>query len=344
MNGISVIICCYNSANRLAPTLYALHSQQDTSFPWELIVVDNASTDQTATVARRLWPSDAPAPLRIVSEPEPGLSHARKKGLASAKFDVIAFVDDDNWLASDWLRRAHKIFADNPTVAACGGQIIPHYETPAPPWFAPFERSLAVGRQAGKSGVTQLGHSLWGAGLALRKSTWDALQANGFNFRTEGRKGAQLSSAEDMELSLALQMAGWQLWYEDSLILTHFIPAGRCTWSYIKKLAAGYARSAVLVEPYGHAMMRGESFRETLKPRVAWQIAALLVSILRKPHILLRAALPPSEGNSQYLLLLSMCTRAAALLSQGRNYHLAFHQLRQASWNSPRISPIDTNL
>src|SRR5690348_8092021 len=73
--GISVVICTYNGAERLPQTLAHLAAQEDTgTIAWEVLVVDNASTDDTAEVARRCWPADAPAPLRVVGEPRMGLS------------------------------------------------------------------------------------------------------------------------------------------------------------------------------------------------------------------------------------------------------------------------------
>lgn len=101
---VSIVICCHNSAKRLPDTLKHLLIQEvPDNLQWEVIVVDNVSTDNTAQVARSLWPDDAPAPLQVVSEPEPGLSNARKRGFMEAKYELVSFVDDENWLAPDWV-------------------------------------------------------------------------------------------------------------------------------------------------------------------------------------------------------------------------------------------------
>ena len=100
MTGISIIICCYNSAKRLPETLAHLANQQvDGGVRWELILVNNNSTDETEVVAQNLWGAlGSPAPLKIFEEPLPGLSYARNNGMKKAIYEVFLFCDDDNWL------------------------------------------------------------------------------------------------------------------------------------------------------------------------------------------------------------------------------------------------------
>src|SRR5215471_3377128 len=100
--GISVILCCYNSINRISPTLDALCKQKlQTSFPWEIIIVDNASNDNTGNISKEIWESfeNRPRiPFRVTYEPLPGLNNARKSGLTSAGYRYALFCDDDVWL------------------------------------------------------------------------------------------------------------------------------------------------------------------------------------------------------------------------------------------------------
>src|SRR6185437_11337360 len=99
--GISVIICCYNSATRITPTLQHLFNQKGISLSsWEIIVVDNASTDNTCEKAIEIWESFGPGKpdFKVISEPTPGLSAARQKGINEALYDYVLFCDDDNWL------------------------------------------------------------------------------------------------------------------------------------------------------------------------------------------------------------------------------------------------------
>ena len=123
-SGVSVIICCYNSAERLPETLRHLSAQKvPEGLPWEVVLVDNASKDDTVATARRCWPASTPAELRVVVEPEAGLSHARLRGIRGARYDLISFLDDDNWAAADWIERVHALFSSRPDLGACGGRI-----------------------------------------------------------------------------------------------------------------------------------------------------------------------------------------------------------------------------
>src|SRR5687768_534263 len=121
VEGVSVVICTHNGAARLPAVLSHLAAQQ-AEVPWEVVVVDNASTDDTAQVATRHWQAQA-APLRVVSEPQLGLSNARRRGLDAAAYPIVAFVDDDNWLAPDWVATAARLMAQLPDVGALGGFI-----------------------------------------------------------------------------------------------------------------------------------------------------------------------------------------------------------------------------
>ena len=102
MVGISVVICSYNGESRIADTFCHLYQQTITGhIDWEVILVDNASTDGLVQVARQSW--NGAMPLRILSEPMPGVEHARQTGILAARYSYIIFVDDDNHLAADYL-------------------------------------------------------------------------------------------------------------------------------------------------------------------------------------------------------------------------------------------------
>jgi glycosyltransferase involved in cell wall biosynthesis len=105
--GISIILCTHNGETRLRATLSHLRSQHSAGISWEVLLVDNASTDSTSKVALSSW-GEAPVPLRITREAKLGLQCARERGLKEAKYDFIGFVDDDNWIASDWVRVAYE--------------------------------------------------------------------------------------------------------------------------------------------------------------------------------------------------------------------------------------------
>lgn len=251
--GVSIVICCYNSVPRLPQTLAHLAAQKVTQgqIPWEVIVVDNASTDQTATLALSLWSEDAPVPLRVVNEPQLGLIHARIRALEEARFELVSFIDDDNWACPQWVETVSELMSQHPDVGACGGATTAISKSPLPPWFERHAGSYVVGQQAAESGdITSTRGYLWGAGLTIRKSAWQQLLDAGFRPSLSGRKGLSLSAGEDSEICFALRLAGWRLWYDERLKLQHYLPPHRLEWSYLRRLHRGFGASLVVLGVY----------------------------------------------------------------------------------------------
>ncbi len=237
--GVSVIVCCYNSTSRLQPTLTALSKQVvSNNIPWEIIIVDNASDDNTSVVAKEIWEAikknDA-VPFNVVCEYLPGLGNARKRGLAAAAYNFVLFCDDDNWLATNYVEGVYHILINDDSIAACGGIGLPVFETEKPFWFDEYSEAFAVGPQSiNEEGGTLL--NLYGAGMAVNKNIMNQLAATGFKPQMFGRTGKKLSSSEDTELTYAFVLMGYKLCYEKELQFFHYLPKERLQLSYLKKL------------------------------------------------------------------------------------------------------------
>ena len=144
MTAISVVIATRNRAPKLNSCLSYIKKMK-TSVPWELIVVDNASTDATPEVLRTFEQS-APFPVTVVTEPVPGLGRAHNKGWTIAKAEIIAFTDDDCYVLPSFLDETLRVFTD-PKIGYCGGRILLHSpddypltikESTVPEVFPPF--------------------------------------------------------------------------------------------------------------------------------------------------------------------------------------------------------------
>jgi len=249
--GISVIICCYNSSSRIEETLKHVQKQekmQDIS--WEVILVDNASKDNTVEVAEKTWVREDVS-FKIVYEKNPGLSNARKKGIESSAFPYFVFVDDDNWLAIDYISRAFRIMEDHQDVGMAGGYGVPITSVELPDWFKEFEAAFAVGHQYQKEGYVPYERTyLHGAGMIMRRSAWDTLENNFFRFVLSDRKGGALSSGGDSELTYAIRLAGYSCWYDPNLKFKHLIPENRISWQYLLNLASEFGKSFVILNIY----------------------------------------------------------------------------------------------
>jgi len=253
MHGVSLVICSHNGASRLPAVLSHISLQRvPQGLPWEVIVVDNASTDDTGTVVRATWVlKGAPAPLRVVYEGELGLTQARYRGLREAQYEFVSFVDDDNWVAPDWAASVADVMCRHAEVGACGGMLEAAFERSPPQWFDRVRTYYAIGPQHKHAGdVTWSRGYLWGAGLTVRKSAWKELAAAGFRFELHDRAGQPLTSGGDAELCLALRLAGWKLWYEPTMRMKHYIPVGRMEWKYLEGVARGFGVAAVVLNAY----------------------------------------------------------------------------------------------
>jgi glycosyltransferase involved in cell wall biosynthesis len=301
--GVSIVVCSHNGGGRLPAALVHLAVQQvPPGLPWEVVVVDNASTDDTAAVAKANWPADAPSPLRVVHERELGLTQARCRGVDEAQYELISFVDDDNWVAPDWVSVAARVMARLQDVGACGGRVQAQCEHTPPQWFDRCLQYYAVGSQGAREGdVTWSRGYLWGAGLTVRKSAWRELTRRGFLFQLTDREGSAVTSGGDAELCLALRLAGWKLWYEPALTLRHFISAGRMQWDHLQRLAQGFGTAAVVLNAYATVRHVGSS-GGLLWMRSNW-LCQTAVTMLRLISACGRCllGLPKWEGNEAVL-------------------------------------------
>ena len=270
--GVSVVIPCYNSSKRLRDTLFHLARQKvPNNIKWEVIIVDNASTDDTAEIAHRLWYEfNTKTDFKVVKQPIQGLSAARRKGFESAHYEYIIFCDDDNWLQEDYVRLAYDIMESNQEIGALGGRGVAECEIKPSEWFYDFQQYYAVGTQNEYSGdITEKKGYVYGAGSVIRKSAWINLMEKEFSFLLTGRKGTSLSSSEDSELCYALRLLGYKIWYDERLTFKHFMTKKRLSWEYFLKLVSGANESAAINKAYRHALS-ADGFTRDHPSRFFW--------------------------------------------------------------------------
>jgi len=245
MNGVSIVICCFNSSKRIVETLRYLQKQNlNNSISWEVIVVDNASIDNTSSTALKIWKENPVTKFRIVSEENPGLMNARYKGYIEAKYEIVSFIDDDNWVESRWIEKVYSIFLQDKNIGACGGKVEAAFENEMPDWFEEFANSFAVGKQSDQTGYIENKKGfLWGAGLTIRKSLWQELESRNFKNLTLDREGYSLSAGGDTELCYAFRLLGYRIYYRDDLLMKHYIPSNRLNINYLSKIHEGFGRA-----------------------------------------------------------------------------------------------------
>jgi glycosyltransferase involved in cell wall biosynthesis len=292
--GVSVILCCYNSSSRISKTLQAL-ARQEFIFPvsWEIILVDNASTDHTSTIAQSTWKSlNTTTGIRIIYEPLQGLAFARKAGIREASYSYLVFCDDDNWLTPGYIQRVYDILESSPDIAACGGLGIPVFETSKPSWFDEYKEAFALGSQDGNSENGRI-LNLYGAGLGVNRKMIEKLEMTEFRPFMTGRVGNKLCSSEDTELTYALTLMGYKLHYSPELQFYHFLPKERLTVDYLKKLFIAFGNDGPVRNLY-YSMIT----RRFLHRRIRNWSFHLLLSIAR---LIKYGIIPPKKhGRSIY--------------------------------------------
>lgn len=300
MNGVTFLICTYNGAARLPQTLGHLAAQQvPAGRPWEVLLVSNASTDDTLDTAPRLWAElGAPTTLRVLNEPRPGKENALVRGFDEAGYEYMCIVDDDNWLAPDYVAQIAAVMDIHPEIGILGARAEGAFEVTPPAWFARFEAVYAVGPQAPKSGpLAALDAYLYGAGSVVRRSGWQRLRAAGFAFTASTKRGKIIVSGEDLELGYALRMLGYALWYDDRLRLRHFMYKERLTWEYLFRIGQGTALSGMTSIVYYFLLPESSLDLAGFQRRYYRWVAWSLWQVLRQPGQLLTYLLHRNDEN-----------------------------------------------
>ncbi|MCS5489025.1 glycosyltransferase family 2 protein [Algoriphagus limi] len=243
----SIIICTYNGETKLQKTLKAIINQE-TAFPWELILIDNNSSDNTFPYSESFLENSG-IDYRVERYLKPGKMYAFWFGMSLAKYDFILDCDDDNELFPDFLEEGLKILNSKPKVGALGSLgILP--EQKVPDWFIFFSKSYALGPQRNHLEPLPKFAHLYGAGCFYRKSILDDLKKKGFESLLSCRKGEELTSGGDVELCHAIQLMGYDLMYSESSKFYHHIGEERINFEYYLRLKKGISSSFPILLAY----------------------------------------------------------------------------------------------
>jgi glycosyltransferase involved in cell wall biosynthesis len=240
---VTVILCTYNRCRSLVRALESLvASQLPPAAEWEVLVVDNNSTDQTREVVADFALRFA-GRVRYVLEPRQGLSYARNAGIQEAGGDVLAFVDDDVTVEPEWLARLTSIFQEG-SWAGAGGPILPESGFKLPPWISPSALHLSApfAHFNPCSDPGELAEPPWGANMAFRKAMFQ--KYGGFRTDLGLRPGSRITN-EDIEFGRRLLAAGERLFYVPTAVVYHPVPEERLREQYHLAWWFGHGRANV---------------------------------------------------------------------------------------------------
>ncbi len=272
---VSVIVCTHNPRrDYLCRVLEALNAQTLDLAKWELLLIDNASSQQLASEVDLTWHLNA----RHVREDQLGLTYARLRGIKEAAADLLIFVDDDNALDIDYLKVALEIAHEWPKIGVWGGQVLPEFEETPPDWTKPYWGSLAI-RELDRDKWTNLPNNHealpCGAGFCVRRvvaQQYAELLYTQPDRLKMGRRGQLLTSGEDTDIALTACDMGLGMGQFKALKLLHLLPAHRLKEDYLLKLKEGMSYSGVML-----GYRRGEKHQLTMKDRVLRHIRRQLM-------------------------------------------------------------------
>lgn len=274
---VSVVVSTYNRGPLLEDALRSVLAQAEgTTPPFELIVVDNNSTDGTREIIERFAAADSR--VRYVFEPRQGLSYARNTGIAEARAPVIAFTDDDVRAEADWVSAIVRAFEEHPEADVVGGRVLPIWPSPPPAWltrdhWAPLalvdhgDSTIAVGSRH------PIG--LLGANVAFRRGVFDVAG----RFATDYQRVKDgIGSLEDHEFLLRLWRAGFQGVYDPRIMVHAEIQPNRLERAYHRRWHTGHGHFHALLrseqmEPSKRGTLLGvpaHLYRQALEDVVGW--------------------------------------------------------------------------
>ncbi|MEC4816578.1 MAG: hormogonium polysaccharide biosynthesis glycosyltransferase HpsE, partial [Scytonema sp. PMC 1069.18] len=242
---LTIAIPTYNGESRLPELLNRLYKQVETeTFTWEIIIVDNNSTDNTAQLIKTYqekWQQHFP--LKYCFEARQGAAYARQRAVEEAKGELIGFLDDDNYPLFNWVAQAYEFGQKYPQAGAYGSQIHPNWEVEPPKDFHRIAPFLAITERGNKPLLYQPHKKLLppSAGLVVRRQAW--LENVPSRCILTGRVTGNMLTSEDIEMLSYIQKGGWEIWYNPEMEIYHQIPHWRLEREYLLPFFRGIGLS-----------------------------------------------------------------------------------------------------
>ena len=257
---VSVIIPTRNRAQYLLRALESIQRQRYAHDKYEIIVVDNGSTDDTRQVVEALS-ENGTKEIRYVYDERAGLHIGRHRGAEVARGDILLYGDDDIIADEYWAAEIARRY-QNGRIGAIGGKIVPKWEAEPPPWVETFRDYLSL-LDLGE-GVQRL-HSadcIYGCNLSIRRDV--LFEAGGFNPDALPQELVKYRGDGETGLMNKVLRSGYQLFYNPKAVVEHVVPPERLTIDYFKRIAF---RQGVSDSFTDIRAVHGLDFRDAVKPK-----------------------------------------------------------------------------
>jgi glycosyltransferase involved in cell wall biosynthesis len=272
---LTLLVCTYNRADDLADLLRtALSQQTDGSFTYEILVVDNNSTDATRRVVDE-FVARGHTNLRYLFEPRQGKSHALNTGLEAIRTPLYTIVDDDFVLPPGWVQRIVDVFRARPDVSFVSGKVLPFWQGTVPSWLNHDHWSaVALADYGDREFEASSGNPVCLLACAFRLA--DVRAAGGYDTAL-GVSARQIGGVEDLEILQRLWKSGRKGVYVPTISFQHKVGASRLTKRYHRRWHAGHGRFyAALRDPaFEDSSARlfdvpGHVYRQAAESSLSW--------------------------------------------------------------------------
>jgi glycosyltransferase involved in cell wall biosynthesis len=240
---VSVVITTYNRANVLPRALDGLVRQEAPGVRYEVVVVDNGSTDATRGIVEA-HAANGHRGVRYLFEPRRGIAHGRNTGILASRSPIVAFTDDDVTVARDWLATLKRLMDAHPEVECVGGRVLPQEGQTLPSWLTRDHWGPVALLDYGDTPfhVTATRRlCLITANAAFRRTVFDRIGL----FRPD------MVAASDNEILVRLWRSGGQGLYTPELVVTSEIASGRLVKGYHRRWHVRHGRYSALMHDEG---------------------------------------------------------------------------------------------
>lgn len=234
---ISAVICSYNRARFIKEAVESIFNQDFDRASYEVIVVDNNSTDGTIDVLAAYKAAHPDYNFSYHTETRQGVAFTRTRCAEEAKGEIVAYLDDDSTAQPGWLQGIVSFFDSHPATWSVGGKIVPRFLTGIPDWYSRYFFGLVGNFDQGPN-VKRLTGARYpcGANMAFRKKVFDEV---GY-FNTElGRKGNGLLANEEKDIYLRILAAGHEVHYLPGVWVLHSVESNKFDKNYVRRHSMG---------------------------------------------------------------------------------------------------------
>ena len=294
---LSIIICSYNRASYISDALTSLYNQSSELDNFEVIIVDNNSTDNTKEVYAIWRQTNTNGQFTFISETQQGASFARNTGAAIAKGEWVCFMDDDAVATPNYVENILKHIQNKPDAVGFGGRIIPKYIPSEPKWMSYYVSSL-VGNfdYAPIACAFENGKYPLESNMIVKKSVYDKI--GGFNVNLPGVVGTLRIGGEGKELFYKILALGHIIYYDPAICVHHVVEVKKLTSEYMYRVASGIGRgektrtlaiskAAYLIKvleyflKLGAAVILGFKYALQFTPSKIWPIVKFRIDALK---------------------------------------------------------------